>query len=146
MLTGFGCQRAHECNGDVRYVAQHRVPLDEGLERIWGMPINDPNWPPRHFDPRRYGPEARRYTMPRNNAWPDFVVPEGHVLVMGDNRDNSKDGRFFGLVPFETIKGRASIIWYAFEREFYKPNWSRIGTVVHERVDGGCGAGAAGGA
>ncbi len=40
-------------------------------------------------------------------------VPPGHVFVMGDNRDQSEDGRYWGLVPFDRIKGTAFVIWWA---------------------------------
>lgn len=70
----------------------------------------------------------------------EFVVPEGHYFVMGDNRDNSLDGRFWGFVPEENLVGEAVFIWtsFDFERtpEDLLPTWvptgirfSRIGSI-----------------
>ena len=45
-----------------------------------------------------------------------YVVPRGHVFVLGDHRSNSNDSRVWGAVPAESIKGRATGIWYPFGR------------------------------
>jgi signal peptidase I len=56
------------------------------------------------------------------------VVPAGHYLMIGDNRDNSEDGRRWGYVPDENLVGKATRIWFNFDLQRGSVvNWSRIG-------------------
>ena len=74
------------------------------------------------------------------NNTPDFVVPEGHVFAMGDNRDNSSDSRVMdnsgvGFVPLENLVGRAEFIFFSVDAKAplweiwewpFEIRWSRL--------------------
>jgi signal peptidase I len=61
----------------------------------------------------------------------ELVVPEGKYLMIGDNRDNSADGRYFGYVPENYLIGRAARIWLNFDfSRTPRINWSRIGQKI----------------
>ena len=58
----------------------------------------------------------------------EMVVPAGHYLMIGDNRDNSWDGRYWGFVPEDHLVGKATRIWFNWDlHRSGGPVWSRIG-------------------
>ena len=76
----------------------------------------------RHTDPTiRNGP--------RDNKDP-FTVPEGKFFVMGDNRDESYDSRFWGFVDEGTIKGKAWLLYWSWQG-LGDIRWNRIGDIIH---------------
>lgn len=75
---------------------------------------------------------------PRDNFGP-VTVPKGSIFVMGDNRDNSYDGRFWGFVDQNDILGKAFILYWSWDLEkpllsldrFTSVRWSRIGDLIN---------------
>ena len=59
----------------------------------------------------RFGPPPAE---PSHDRWGPLVIPSGHYFMMGDNRYCSKDGRYWGLVPRENIRGRPIFVYYSY--------------------------------
>jgi len=67
--------------------------------------------------------------QPRDNFGP-VTVPPGHIFVMGDNRDESYDSRFWGFVDLRDVLGKAFIIYWSWDRENSDVRWKRMGRIL----------------
>ena len=70
--------------------------------------------------------------------WGPLVVPAGKYFMLGDNRYDSKDGRYWGFVPRENVRGRPVFVYYTYRAEdsdrplpfITDIRWGRIGTII----------------
>ncbi len=80
-----------------------------------------------HLDPEVLPPASGG---PRDNFGP-VVVPEKSIFVMGDNRDQSYDSRFWGFVDLKDVKGKAFIIYWSWDSQNFGVRWKRFGKIIH---------------
>jgi signal peptidase I len=93
----------------------------------------------QHVDLRTFPPGMTSDGIPprlgNRDNWGPYRVPDGHVFLMGDNRDISMDSRYFGPVPASNIIGRAKLVLFSFDKDsdiplFRRPRLNRMITVL----------------
>ena len=72
--------------------------------------------------------EGGKYAATNGQHW-EVKVPQGHYFMMGDNRDQSADSRFWGFVPEQNLSGRAFYVWMHKEPGFHIPSFARNGRI-----------------
>lgn len=115
-----------EIRDKVVYVNDH--PLDEKYVRFLDS----------HIRPRSYGqPSIYPPGAGNKDNYGPVTVPKGQLFMMGDNRDNSDDSRFWGFLDQKLIKGKALLIYWSWDQEnrllgfFPSPRFGRIGDLIH---------------
>jgi signal peptidase I len=107
--------------GEKVEVIRNKIYINDRLiEDPWGYYDKKSEWLKYFQLKERYGPET---------------VPKDSIFVLGDNRDNSQDSRFWGFVNINEVKGKAFIIYFSLDWDaqslLNKVRWVRLGKLIH---------------
>ncbi len=95
----------------------------------WTDPDNCPEPHTKH-DQAAYVRNWRHKTWPWGKNAVPHVVPEGHIFMMGDNRFNSQDSRYWGDLDVDLIKGKAIFIYWSWDKDKFRPRITRMGDLI----------------
>lgn len=126
------------------------VEMRRGRVRVNGSMLSEPYV--QRVDPDRdiYDPDfnwQRQYLLggagsarnyhPTRDSWGPLTVPAGKYFVLGDNRDNSLDSRYWGFVDAAAVKGRPLVVYFSYDREARDAlpwltdiRWHRLGSII----------------
>ncbi len=125
--------------GDVIVFIYPKKPSEDFIKRVIGLPgeivqiINGKIYINNKLLPDPWGYFSKKEPPGFIEAVENFgpiIVPKNALFVMGDNRNNSEDSRFWGFVPQRNLVGKAFVIWFSW-RGPHGIDFHRIGTVIH---------------
>lgn len=89
-------------------------------------------WPVLLYRENLLGVQHEIYLRPDQPATNFSVtVPQGSYFVMGDNRDNSLDSRYWGFVPEKDLIGKAMWVFFSWDNKHHRVRWQRLGLRIH---------------
>ena len=109
-------------------------PYAQMARYLGGGPNSNFSWQEEHLT----GEARGQGYQPNRDNWGPIVVPPNNYFVMGDNRANSEDSRYWGFVPEDAIRGRPLVVYYSYDRRssgtlpwITEIRWDRVLRKIH---------------